>query len=81
MRRSLRGRSRFPLGLESHFSDSRLPSGAHEVFVALETEGHFFYTKVHYIPEYMLEVVAGSGCSADLKKVSASTQTKGAIIQ
>ena len=27
----------------------------------------FFYTKVHYIPEYVREVVAGPGCSADLK--------------
>ena len=28
---------------------------------------YFFYRKVHYIPEYVREVVAGPGCSADLK--------------
>ena len=29
----------------------------------------FIYTKVHYIPEYVREVVAGQGCSADLKRL------------
>ena len=39
----------------------------HDCSMHIQSTFILFYTKVHYIPEYVREVVAGPGCSADLK--------------